>query len=62
MSAALLAVRAVLSLHCKQPVVAGDILGPYCAACTSPVDGGPAPYPCLTVNAVLDSMGTPHAD
>lgn len=61
MSAALLAVRAVLSLHCKQPVMPGDILGPYCAECTSPIDGGPEPYPCLTVNAVMDSMGATDA-
>lgn len=51
-----MAVRAVLSLHCKQPKVAGDVLGPYCAECTDPIDGGPALYPCMTVNAVMDSM------
>lgn len=61
MTAALMAVRAVLSLHCKQPIEPGDILGPYCAECTSPIDGGPEPYPCLTVNAVMDSMSVPHA-
>lgn len=56
MSAAMMAVRAVLSLHCKQPAQAGDVLGPYCAECTSPIDGGPELYPCPTVKAVMDSM------
>lgn len=49
------AIRSVLSLHCMQPKVRGDILGPYCAECTSPIDGGPEPYPCMTVKTVLDS-------
>lgn len=56
MTAALLSVRAVLSLHCKEPMVEGDILGPYCAECTSPIDGGPELYPCLTVKTVMDSL------
>lgn len=50
------AVRAVLNLHCKQTVEPGDIIGPYCAECTSPTDGGPELYPCLTVKTVLDSV------
>lgn len=51
------AVRAVLSLHCIQAKWPGDSLGPYCAECTSPIDGGPELYPCLTVKTVMDTMG-----
>lgn len=56
MNAWLLSVRAALSLHCKQPKVAGDALGPYCAECTSPIDVGPELWPCMTVKAVMDSV------
>jgi hypothetical protein len=51
------AVRAVLNLHCIQAKQRGDVLGPYCAECTSPIDGGPELYPCLTVKTVMDAMG-----
>jgi hypothetical protein len=50
------AVQAVLNLHCIQPKEKGDVIGPYCAACTSPIDGGPELYPCLTVKVVMDAV------
>lgn len=49
------AAQAVLNLHCKMPWEPGDIIGPYCSECVSPIDGGPELYPCLTVKVVLDS-------
>jgi len=49
------AVRAVLSLHCIAPKEPGDVIGQYCAECTSPIDGGPELYPCLPVKTVLDA-------
>lgn len=50
------AVRSVLNLHSKQMPEAGDIIGPYYAHCTSPTDGGPEAYPCMTVKVVMDSV------
>jgi len=55
MSTMATAVRAVLSLHCKEAMEKAQIIGPYCAECTSPIDGGPELYPCMTVKAVLDA-------
>lgn len=51
------AVQAVLSLHSIQNREPDEVIGPYCAECTSPTDGGPMPYPCTTVKVVLDSLG-----
>ena len=49
--------QVILNLHSIQRREMGDIIGPYCAECTSPIDGGPELYPCLTVKAVLDTLG-----
>jgi hypothetical protein len=50
------AVQAILNLHSIQRKEPGDIIGPYCAECVSPIDGGPEMYPCRTVKVVMDSM------
>jgi hypothetical protein len=50
------AVEAILALHCKQPRSPGDIIGPYCAECTSPIDGGPELWPCKTVKILVGSI------
>ena len=50
------AVRAVLALHYQVPMQEGDVIGPYCAECVSPIDGGPELFPCLTVKTVLDAL------
>jgi len=47
---------AVMALHCVQPRQPSDVIWPYCAECTSPIDGGPELWPCMTVKAVMDSM------
>ena len=46
---------AIMTLHCIQPPERGDVLGPYCMECTSPIDGGPELWPCMTVKVVIDS-------
>lgn len=46
---------AVIALHA--PVHSG--LAPehyYCAECISPIDGGPANWPCLTFKVVIDAL------
>ena len=45
----LAAVQAVVALHEPER---GNLIGPYCAHCISPIDGGPEPWPCPTVSAV----------
>jgi hypothetical protein len=52
------AIRSVLSLHCHLPPDPDglNIIGPYCAECVSPIDGGPELYPCMTVKTVMDSL------
>lgn len=56
------AIRAVLSLHCKQSEDEAGSIGPYCAECTSPIDGGPELYPCMTVKAILDALAGAGAE
>ena len=51
------AIQAVLNLHSIQRSEPGDTIGPYCAECNSPTDGGPESYPCRTVKVVMDSLG-----
>lgn len=56
MSDPMKAVAAVLNLHYREDMKPGQISGPYCAHCASPIDGGPELYPCLTVKVVMDSV------
>lgn len=53
---AVAAIRSLMALHCVMPMEPGDIIGPYCSECVSPIDGGPEMWPCLTVKAVMDSF------
>ena len=48
---------AVLTLHIQEPMKEGDIIGPYCSHCISPIDGGPELWPCMTTKAVIDAAG-----
>lgn len=49
-------VDAVLNLHAEEPMGEGQIIGPYCSHCISPIDGGSELYPCKTVRAVLGAL------
>lgn len=33
------------------------LIGPYCAGCTSPIDGGPELWPCATLRAITEALG-----
>lgn len=45
---------AVIALHAPQPWPSTGHY--YCAECTSPIDGGPELWPCMTFKAVIDGL------
>lgn len=48
------ALRAVEAVHQVEKRV--TLIGPYCAGCTSPIDGGPELWPCPTITAIRDAL------